>query len=528
MTPIRPAPLVLALALAAAPAAARDDLGASTTVEPYLVASQPGVAIRSILAVGEAAPSGYRLVGIPDGHGALDNGDGTFTLLVNHELRESAGVVRRHGARGAFVSRWTLRARDLAVLAGGDFLQRPADLHLFDRTSGAWRAGAGALARFCSADLAPASAFSFGALGTADRIFLNGEESAPPFAGDHGRAFAWIATGAHAGEARELPRLGRIAFENVLASPHPQRKTVVVGMDDAGLGTDVRDPGDVCTARGQGGCTQPPSELYVYVGTKQAQGHPVERAGLANGRLHGVRVVAGGAPVAGEDKASALGGAGGARLTRARFALHDFGDVSKTSGNALQAASIEALVTQFFRIEDGAWDPRPAFRNDFYFVTTGRLHADPARYLPSRLWRLRFDDVERPEAGGEIALVLDSADPAGKPGFEMLDNIGMDRHGRILMQEDPGATPRLARVWLYDTTSGRLVQVAEHNPKFFAPGGAAFLTVDEESSGVVDASTILGEGWFLATVQSHHDANDPELVQGGQLLAIRVPLALGR
>lgn len=56
--------------------------------------------------VGDSAANGYRLVGIPDGLGAFDNGDGTITLLVNHELGSTKGVVRSHGSKGAFVSKW--------------------------------------------------------------------------------------------------------------------------------------------------------------------------------------------------------------------------------------------------------------------------------------------------------------------------------------------------------------------------------------------------------------------------------------
>ena len=52
------------------------------------------------------------MVGIPDGLGAFDNGNGTFTVLMNHEIPNSnpalAGAVRAHGANGAFVSEWVI------------------------------------------------------------------------------------------------------------------------------------------------------------------------------------------------------------------------------------------------------------------------------------------------------------------------------------------------------------------------------------------------------------------------------------
>ena len=103
----------------AAPGAAT---GPSSSESPYVVGSQSGVVTKSILTVGDAV-GGYRMVGIPDGLGAFDNGDGTFTVLMNHELSSTAGIVRAHGARGAFVSKWTVRKSDLTVLHGEDLIK---------------------------------------------------------------------------------------------------------------------------------------------------------------------------------------------------------------------------------------------------------------------------------------------------------------------------------------------------------------------------------------------------------------------
>ena len=64
--------------------------------------------------------------------------------------------------------------------------------------------------------------------------------------------------------------------------------------------------------------------------------------------------------------------------------------------------------------------------------------------------------------------------------------------------------------------------VAQHDPNRFAPGAPNFLTIDEESSGVIPLTSILGDGWFLLDVQAHY-ATDAELVEGGQLVAIHLP-----
>jgi hypothetical protein len=66
--------------------------GPSSSQSPYVVRSQPGVVTKAIFTVGDSVnlkPDGvipYRMVGIPDGLGAFDNGDGTFTVLMNHEI----------------------------------------------------------------------------------------------------------------------------------------------------------------------------------------------------------------------------------------------------------------------------------------------------------------------------------------------------------------------------------------------------------------------------------------------------------
>jgi hypothetical protein len=113
----------------------------------------------------------------------------------------------------------------------------------------------------------------------------------------------------------------------------------------------------------------------------------------------------------------------------------------------------------------------------------------------------------------------------------MLDNVTIDRWGRILMDEDPGNRARVSKIWLYQIGTGELMQVAAHNPKFFdptIPNNPTFITQDEESSGIIDASHVLGRGWFLLDVQAHKVSSDPELVEGGQLLAMFVDPSIGR
>jgi hypothetical protein len=77
-------------------------------------------------------------------------------------------------------------------------------------------------------------------------------------------------------------------------------------------------------------------------------------------------------------------------------------------------------------------------------------------------------------------------------------------------------------LWLYDIGNDSLQQIAQHDPALFTSGAPGFLTTDEESSGVIDVSKILGRGWFLLDVQAHKASADPELVEGGQLVVMHV------
>lgn len=437
---------------------------------PYLVRSAPGVAIKPILTVGDsvnARPDGapYRMAGIPDGLGAFDNGDGTFTVLMNHEFSENLGAVRAHGATGAFVSKWIIQKGSLRVLHGEDLIQQ---VGVWSNAGWSYETGV-EISRLCSADLPPVTAFFNPETGRGydGRLLMNGEER-----GAEGLAYAHALDGV----SYQLPWLGRFSWENNVAHPGAGDKTVVIGLDDSGDG-----------------------QLYVYVGEKQSTGNAVERAGLANGELYGLKVEG----YAFEDPSSGI-------PSGSAFSLHAFGNVADWSGAYLQEVSRANAVTEFQRPEDGAWDPQNP--NDFYFVTTASFGSNA-----SRLWRLRFVDPSDPAAGGTIEMLLD-----GSEGQEMMDNLTINERGQIFIQEDPGSAELLARVWRYDIAKDQLWEVAAHDPDRFLPGGAAFLTTNEESSGIIDVSDILGEGWFLADVQAHYDVGDAELVEGGQLLAIHV------
>src|SRR4030095_13981725 len=219
----------------------------------------------------------YRMVGIPDGLGAFDNGDGTFTLVMNHELPVNisgpvpgpagvatpVGVARAHGNAGAFVSMWTIDKTSLQVLHGEDLLQNNTSMFLSNNDPGTGTphtgylpGGTTAISRLCSGDLAAPTAYAWidpvtGTFyGTTARIFQSGEEAGggiatsisgggtlgPEGTVHYGRQWNWILTddpNTPENDARtgyEMPHCGPFAWENNLANPFSQRKTIVAGM----------------------------------------------------------------------------------------------------------------------------------------------------------------------------------------------------------------------------------------------------------------------------------------------------------
>lgn len=110
---------------------------------------------------------------------------------------------------------------------------------------------------------------------------------------------------------------------------------------------------------------------------------------------------------------------------------------------------------------------------------------------------------------------------------------GQEDDDRVLLQEDVGNNPYLGKVRMLDLNSGDYTVLAQHDPARFLPAAAGatpastFQTQDEESSGIIDAADVLGNGWYLLDVQAHLKSADPELVEGGQLLAMYVPTPKG-
>lgn len=168
-------------------------------------------------------------------------------------------------------------------------------------------------------------------------------------------------------------------------------------------------------------------------------------------------------------------------------------------------------MSEFFRPEDFAWDPtNPAVG---YFTTTASITDR------SRVYKITFSDITNPEAGGTIEMVID-----GTEGHRMFDNLTVTDEGKLILLEDVGNNARLGRVYQYDPATDKLTQIAEFdNSRFGTPPTAPF-NQDEESSGVIDVTNLLGYTGgkaYLLDAQAHYGIAAP-IVEGGQLLAMYV------
>jgi hypothetical protein len=478
--------LVAATSLATLSSAAHAQIkSASTGVNPYVLPSLPSWSTVSLLTVNDpvsiAAAGGYKMVGIPDGLGAYDNANGTFTVLMNHEIGATAGVTRAHGQRGAFVSEWVVDKSNFKVLTGADLI---TNLQTWNGSS--YVTATSAIGRLCSADLPEVSAFydSASGLGTRSRIFMSGEE-----VGAEGRVFGHIATGASKGTSFELPALGKFSWENAVANPFSGAKTVVLGTDDS-----------------------TPGQVYVYVGDKSAAGNEVQKAGLTGGNVYGIKA----SGPADESRTTGFDGVA-ANKDSVAFTTFNHGNVTGVTGAALQASGEANGVTEFLRPEDIAWNPRNGL--EAFFVTTDRFDNGTTTAGASRLWSLSFADDTY--TNGTLRMLIEGT---GAADGQMFDNLTVTADGKIILQEDPGSNPYLAKIWSYDIASGTLTQIATFDGTVFA--GPSPLTIDEESSGVIDISSIMGDGfqYFLFDAQVHTASGlgslAGELVENGQLLLL--------
>ncbi len=438
----------------------------------YLVAESDAVAINPIATTGDIL-SGTVIRGIPDGMGAFasENGRG-ITVLSNHEVAINDKIAMKSATTdrpwGVSITKFnyskTLNKFDAAepLITSWNFWNYKTGAYVSTPIGGEpTNAAAGSfgwgVSRFCSGTYTAAGTFIYNGVGFDGGLYTTGEE-----VGDSSRGFAFDMAGA----GYQLPRVGMLSMENIIPATKKGPNTVAVITED-GSATD--------------------SQLHLYLGKKQSTGTSVDKAGLTNGDLYVLNV-----PTAATDNIFRTTIAK-STPTAATFKKIEWNtDVTGFAKGARDAG------TTFARIEDGNWDPKNP--NVFYFVTTESnkdpvaTAENPAEPGVSRdggaLWRLTFKDAQNPLEGANLEMLLNGGEA---PYLSKPDNITVTDSGIVVIQEDPGNNAHIARVLAYRISDGKLATLAKFDSKYFTAAGSKYMTIDEESSGVIDVSSLLAK-----------------------------------
>jgi hypothetical protein len=452
----------------------------------YMISTNSAVSLTPIATTGDTI-GGTIIRGIPDGMGAFDNGRGGITLLSNHEVSTTDKVALRSKSD---TSQWGVSITSLnyspsarAVTSAtplihdiqywnyktGKYQETPIGGEPANVAAGTFGWG---ISRFCSATYSPAGTFIYNGIGYEGSLFTTGEEI-----GDSSRGFAFDSEG----HGYQLPRVGMLSMENIIPTLKPGINTVAMINED-GSATD--------------------SQLHMYLGKKQSTGTSIDKAGFTNGDLYVLNV-----PTITDDNIF--------RTTVAKSTPVDatFKKIEWNTDVTSFAKGSRENGFRFSRIEDGQWDPKNP--DVFYFITT-ESNKDPVatKENPSEpgvsrdgggLWRLTFKDAQNPLLGAKLELLLNGGEA---PFLSKPDNMTLTNDGVIMIQEDPGNNAHVARLLAYRIKDGKIATVAQFDPKYFTAAGSNYMTIDEESSGIIDATALLRKGddknsYFFFNAQIH-------------------------
>jgi hypothetical protein len=474
--------LALLIGAAAPPLATASSPGFKTSQPPAAVALAPNVKIDPLLTAGDVI-GGFQATGVMDGLGFYRSSRSSIELLMDHELAD--------------------KARD-PVNATDNFDARVTHLTLSNpgRISAAEYAldGSQGFIWFCSGNLTVLDGTPW---------FFTGEEDQNYFSPHGGTTIAIDAT--NPSTYQVLDHFGFMAHEQELP---------IVGLDQSTFLLPEDNPGTVFP----GTTTPNVSQIYDYTASDWAS------ALDGTGQL-GVFVPDGTFP---DGNPSTNDIHKGQTLT-GHFAPLDQA-TDNANQQALETAAQAAGAFDFIRLEDvvqSQTEPGVA-----YFADTGRIGRESVR---GRVYRIALDPTDPTQASLSVLLDGDAGDRIINP-----DNLALSPKV-LIIQEDrnsehrfaagvgssllrPGESP-YSLMYVYTFGTGKLRPVAR--PDTSASLIPARGQGDWESSGITDASSLWGKGWWLFDVQMHHTSvGQPDTAtltpnattgESAQLLRIYIP-----
>jgi hypothetical protein len=554
-----------------------NDSGFQTSQAPML-RCPTCAAIVPIITVGETLPGGYRFEALPDGISLKARGNGRVDLFVNHE---TSTVAFPYNA-----------AAPTAANSQNDFLNAQVSLLGLNQHSKGVLFGRYAIdsdvnyQRFCSNYLATE------AEGFDRDIFFTNEEAQdyvyrtgtawnhpiPPGTAGAEQTGVVVANDPQTGKHKTIYGMGRHNHENDVAIPGFDDLVVLSG-DDTFFTTPVTTtPAPQSLTYNTRAWSQVYSyiapdtdaiwsdqgDLWAFVSENPAYKDyydfaPGDATQIDGEFIKVPKMIATGKKADGSElRSTDIPGMlpppqGSGIPDGPQWVLDQWGNASING---------EGNVFRFVRIEDIAYDKRAGMSNVVYMADSGRAQTGaPAagKSTNGRIWKFVFSS----ETEAKLSILIDgdsqpvatsAADAAQAQGsIHQPDNVETTPTS-LMVQEDPssantfpaGSTdPRAtnARMWRYSFASGTKAvvvtvdQSAASLPSNLNPSKPGSIG-SWESSGVVDASSIWGPGWFLLDVQAHtlwiETAPGPDVVapagpdwtfkrEGGQLLAIHVP-----
>jgi hypothetical protein len=386
------------------------------------------------------------------------------------------------------------------------------------------------------------------------------------------------------GKRKPIYGMGRYNHENSVAVPGYRKKNVVLSTDDTFFTTPITTTGPPQNLTYN---TKAWSQLYSYIArdtksiwkdkgdlwafVSDTAGYddyydftPGDTTKITGHFIKVPKAIATGKnPATGKDWLSTdfpgmlpppAGGTVGPPPDGPQWVLDQWGNASNNSYNE--------NVFRFVRLEDLAYDKRPGKSNVLYLIDSGRGTAGaPGANVSTngRVWKMVLNKKD-PTKVDSMEILIEGDDAAVKTLAEIHqpDNLESTKKS-LLITEDPGSSQQFpfgssdsaattARLWKYDLKTGAMAavasidQTADEGPTDVdgTPGVVSKSNLGSwEASGIIDASNVLGKGWFLITVQAHtlwiQKQDGPDAIsppngkdftfkrEGGQLLAIKIP-----